>query len=100
MFVSGAGCVVNDSVVVVVCWLWFFTSITCTNTGGTGYGTLELQGLVVYGELADVLESDFTSDIAALVKVKTFYESCTDIEAFESNGWTPLWNLYKEIGMY
>ena len=70
-----------------------------TNTDLPGYGTLELQARVVYGELADVLESDFTSDIAALVKVKTFYESCTNIEAIESSGWTPLRNLYKEIGM-
>ena len=52
-----------------------------------------------FKSLSDILQNSFDSGgVAALQKLKTFYDSCMDTDSIDSRGVQPLLALIRETG--
>lgn len=54
----------------------------------------------MYGELADVLETDFTGGNSVLKELQELYDSCVLAESSDDVDLGPILELYKELGKF
>ena len=70
----------------------------CLLTGFARYTTLLVQQDLVYGELADVLETDFAGGKSVFMELKDLYDSCILAQVSDDVDLGPVMDLYQELG--